>query len=99
MCFIIATKCLVHKTVVMDELTYCDEGLTGILCMDQELGSKSMDLIVLNGEGRYAINLLNVIRTHEQDGYCEECTIKLAQQIMCEEEDNFITRDDLVTIH
>lgn len=83
----------------MDELIWCDEGLTGTPCMDQELGPKSMDIIVLNSEGRYAINLLNVMRVHEQDGYCETCMVRIAEQIMCEEENSPLTRDDLIGVY
>jgi hypothetical protein len=83
----------------MDELVRCDEGLTGIVCMDQQLGPKSMDVIVLNSEGRYAINLLNVMRVHEQDGYCEECMIRIAEQIMSEEDEALLTRHDLSGVH
>jgi hypothetical protein len=83
----------------MDELVHCDEGLTGIVCMDQQLGPKSMDLIVLNSEGRYAINLLNVMRVHEYDGYCEECMVRIAQQIMSEEDEALLSRDGLTSAH
>ena len=98
MCYIIATKCVNHKTLCMEELTYCDEGLTGVLCMDQQLTSKSMDLIVLNNEGRYAISLLNVMRVHEQDGYCETCMERIAYEIMSEEDSLLMTRNEMKSL-
>lgn len=83
----------------MDELTYCDEGLSGILCMDQQLGRKNLDLIVLNSDNKYAINLLSVMKVHEQEGYCEQCTIDLINEVMRQEELNVLTRDDGLASH
>lgn len=82
----------------MEELTYCEEGLTGVLCMDQQITPKSMDLIVLNNEGRYAISLLNVMRVHEQDGYCETCMERIAYEIMCEEDSLLMTRNEMKSL-
>lgn len=76
----------------MDDLTYCNPGLNGNICLNVNIRKNGTNFIEINSEGYLTINLLKAVRTHETPGYCEEHMVFVANMIAEEEEVSLAAR-------
>jgi hypothetical protein len=85
MCYITAISCKRCRSSTMEKLHPCDEGRTGLICLDTNALLNDTEITRINNKGNVALDLLDCVQVRHSDGYCWDCDRILAEKQRREE--------------